>query len=172
MAPAVAHQSPLASHGGDSDPAAGYTIIEPARRSMTVGSGIPEAPSHTDSPAASTHKRASSNGHNDAPLAKSGSLKPTRPRPAMARSRSDFVGGRRADQHERQQQEQEHEQHLVNGGEFQIRHGFESQLLSEEYNDILNSVSTSSPWGWQHRGARSGLTLQLELLDVLYRAAS
>jgi regulatory associated protein of mTOR len=57
------------------------------------------------------------------------------PRPGLLRAKSDF-GPRR----EELTRNGDDESKASNDGEWGIRHGFETQLESEEYNNLLNSV--------------------------------
>ena len=56
-------------------------------------------------------------------------------RPKLPRAKSDF--GPRRDE----QKTTDDESRTSVDGEWGIRHGFETQLVSEEYNNLLNSVS-------------------------------
>jgi regulator-associated protein of mTOR len=58
-------------------------------------------------------------------------------RPGLLRAKSDF-GPRREEVGKGDDDSKTSE-----GGEWGIRHGFETQLVSEEYNSILNAVRTS-----------------------------
>jgi hypothetical protein len=79
-------------------------------------------------------------------------------RPGLLRAKSDF--GPRREEVVRSDDESK----TSDGGEWGIRHGFETQLVSEEYNSILNAVRSS------HKPARAGLTFAIvELLPLLHR---
>jgi regulator-associated protein of mTOR len=58
-------------------------------------------------------------------------------RPGLLRARSDF-GPRREEV-----VKSDDDSKASDGGEWGIRHGFETQLVSEEYNSILNAVRIS-----------------------------
>jgi len=65
----------------------------------------------------------------------------TSPRPGLGRAKSDF-GPRRE---ERGTKGDDEESTSAADGEWGIRHGFETQLASEEHNNLLTSVSTMKP---------------------------
>lgn len=69
------------------------------------------------------------------------------PRPKLHRAKSDF-GPRREDH-----KDGDDEDRASGEGEWGIRHGFETQLVSEEYNNLLNSVRAP---GWYYERAREG----------------
>jgi len=75
-------------------------------------------------------ERKSSNQQNDS----------TSPRPGLPRAKSDF-GPRREDRAKGDDEESA----SAADGEWGIRHGFETQLASEEHNNLLTSVSTMTP---------------------------
>jgi regulator-associated protein of mTOR len=81
------------------------------------------------------------------------------PRPGLLRAKSDF-GPRREEVAKAGEEEVVKE---PGDGEWGIRHGFETQLESEEYNNLLNSVRTS-----HNITSYSKLMVMAELLHVLY----
>ena len=67
---------------------------------------------------------------------------PPQGRPGLQRAKSDF--GPRREEMNRAGEESETKE-----GEWGLRHGFETQLESEEYNRLLESVSAcDSEWWW------------------------
>lgn len=71
-------------------------------------------------------------------ISHNGRASPASGRPNLLRAKSDY-GPRRGEEHPDQHDE---DSRSSQDGDFRIRHGFESQLTSEEYNNLLNSVSS------------------------------
>lgn len=84
-------------------------------------------------------------------------------RPGLARAKSDF-GPRR----ESQAENSEEEKSSASEGEFKIRHGWETQLTSEEYNNLLNSVCMKASC---HQHLPRLTCRDADLLHVLHRQA-
>jgi regulatory associated protein of mTOR len=107
-------------------------VARPAAASSTAPPPIQRpSSSHTLNPTSSVHD--TRNGHVN------GSSSTAPAKPQLLRAKSDF-GPRR----EEPADHRDDDSKSSLDGDFKIRHGFDSQLESADYNDMLNSVSSPS----------------------------
>jgi len=160
----TANELPLISGHTHPNPLASHAL---ALGAINGTGGVPSAPSEPQSPQSATPARPSTASASNQNLAGMNGhdpdTRPSRPsslrlnRPLLMRAKSD-IGPRHPDP----PSEGTDEAGSVDG-HFKIRHGWDDQLNSEEYNHLLTSVSLRL-----HRVEGSADRTQV-LLHVLYR---